>query len=60
MTRHAPAASILLVEDNPVDIDLTLRAFRKKRLDSPIELARDGRRPWRTWIGGRPGTVRRR
>ncbi len=42
MTRHAPAASILLVEDNPVDIDLTLRAFRKKRLDSPIELARDG------------------
>lgn len=42
MTRHAPAASILLVEDNPVDVDLTLRAFRKKRLDSPIELARDG------------------
>jgi CheY-like chemotaxis protein len=33
---------ILLVEDNPMDVDLTLRAFRKRRLANPIEVARDG------------------
>lgn len=36
---HRP---ILLVEDNPLDIDLTLRAFKKQRLLNPIEIARDG------------------
>lgn len=35
-------ASILLVEDNPMDVDLALRAFRKRRLSNPIEVARDG------------------
>lgn len=33
---------ILLIEDNPVDIDLTLRAFTKQNLTNPIEIARDG------------------
>jgi CheY-like chemotaxis protein len=33
---------ILLIEDNPVDIDLTLRAFAKRKLVNPIEVARDG------------------
>jgi CheY-like chemotaxis protein len=33
---------ILLVEDNPMDVDLTLRAFRKRRLANPVEVARDG------------------
>lgn len=33
---------ILLVEDNPMDVDLTLRAFRKRRVANPIEVARDG------------------
>jgi hypothetical protein len=33
---------ILLVEDNPMDIDLTLRAFKKRRFLNPIEIARDG------------------
>lgn len=36
---HRP---ILLVEDNPLDIDLTLRAFKKQRLLNPIHVARDG------------------
>ncbi len=36
---HRP---ILLVEDNPLDIDLTLRAFKKQRLLNPVEIARDG------------------
>ena len=33
---------ILLVEDNPVDLDLTLRAFERRNLANPIEVARDG------------------
>lgn len=33
---------ILLVEDNPMDVDLTLRAFRKRGLPNPVEVARDG------------------
>lgn len=33
---------ILLIEDNPVDVDLTLRAFKKKNLTNPIIIARDG------------------
>ncbi|WP_019917562.1 response regulator [Methyloversatilis discipulorum] len=33
---------ILLVEDNPVDIDLTCRAFARSQLHNPISIARDG------------------
>lgn len=33
---------ILLVEDNPVDIDLTRRAFARQKVSNPIEVARDG------------------
>lgn len=33
---------ILLVEDNPVDLDLTLRAFARRHLANPVEIARDG------------------
>jgi CheY-like chemotaxis protein len=33
---------ILLVEDNPMDLDLTLRAFNKKRLTNHVQVARDG------------------
>ncbi len=33
---------ILLVEDNPIDIDLTLRAFKKRKLANPVTVARDG------------------
>lgn len=33
---------ILLVEDNPVDIDLTIRAFKKRNLNNPIQIARNG------------------
>lgn len=33
---------ILLVEDNPVDLDLTLRAFAKHKLTNEIQVARDG------------------
>jgi CheY-like chemotaxis protein len=33
---------ILLVEDNPVDVDLTLRAFARRNLANPVQVARDG------------------
>ncbi len=33
---------ILLVEDNPTDLDLTRRAFALRKLANPIEVARDG------------------
>ena len=33
---------ILLVEDDPNDLELTLRALRKKNLANKIEVARDG------------------
>ncbi len=33
---------ILLVEDNPADVELTLRAFRRRKLANPIVVARDG------------------
>ena len=33
---------ILLVEDNPDDVDLTLRAFRKSKIANEIVVARDG------------------
>ncbi|PKL06668.1 MAG: two-component system response regulator [Spirochaetae bacterium HGW-Spirochaetae-9] len=33
---------ILLVEDNPDDVDLTLRAFRKSLIANEVVVARDG------------------
>jgi len=33
---------ILLVEDNPMDVDLTLQAFEEHNLANPIAVCRDG------------------
>ncbi|MGE5651415.1 response regulator [Noviherbaspirillum sp. UKPF54] len=33
---------VLLVEDNPMDVDLTLRAFARRKLTNPVIVARDG------------------
>ncbi len=41
MDTQAPYA-ILLVEDNPDDVELTLHAFRKCRLVNPVVVLRDG------------------
>jgi CheY-like chemotaxis protein len=35
-------ADILLVEDNPDDIELTLHAFKTANLANPVHVARDG------------------
>jgi len=34
--------SILLVEDNPDDVELTLHAIKKNNIANPIEVVRDG------------------
>lgn len=39
MNKDSP---ILLVEDNPMDVDLTLRAFRRRKVSNPVLVARDG------------------
>ena len=51
---HQP---ILLVEDNPLDIDLTRRAFKKQNLTNPLDIARDGEEAisWLSrWEAGEP------
>lgn len=48
---------ILLVEDNPMDLDLTQRAFARRRFANPIEVARDGQEAldWiPRWEAGEP------
>ena len=42
MLNNDFSRSILLIEDNPMDIDLTKRAFKKRNLNNPIEIATDG------------------
>lgn len=42
MTQDTLIRPVLLVEDNPVDLDLTLRAFRKRKLLNRVLVARDG------------------
>ncbi|WP_211091384.1 response regulator [Pseudothauera rhizosphaerae] len=41
-TLSAAARPILLVEDNPADLDLTRRAFERSHLANPLQVARDG------------------
>lgn len=57
MTQQEFPPPILLVEDNPVDLDLTRRAFARKRLANPIEVARDGEEAlayFERWEKGEP------
>jgi len=42
MTPPSPVADILLVEDNPQDLELALRALRQAKLTKNIQVARDG------------------
>jgi CheY-like chemotaxis protein len=57
MTTEPFNRPILLVEDNPVDIDLTLRAFTRRKLTNPIHVARNGEEAlaWLArWEAGEP------
>ena len=40
--NNNPERPILLVEDNPMDVDLTLRAFKKEGISNQIHVDRDG------------------
>lgn len=42
MSATATAVQILLVEDNPADVELTLHALRAGKLANGIEVVRDG------------------
>jgi CheY-like chemotaxis protein len=46
-----PQKSILLVEDNPDDEELTLRAFRKNNILNEIVVARDGEEALQMLVG---------
>ena len=57
MSATAALPSILLVEDNPMDLDLTLRAFNKKNFSNTIHVARDGEEAlgwFARWEAGEP------
>jgi hypothetical protein len=57
MSSDVPRRPVLLVEDNPVDLDLTLRAFRRRKLANPLLVARDGEEAlaWLSrWEAGEP------
>jgi CheY-like chemotaxis protein len=54
IVEHA-TRPILLIEDNPLDVDLTLRAFQRRNLANPIQVARDGQEAldWiPKWVAG--------
>ncbi len=42
MSTLSTDKTILLVEDNPKDVELTLRAFRKSNISNRVVVARDG------------------
>jgi len=51
---------ILVVEDNPIDLELTLRAFSRKKITNPIQVARDGEEALKfveRWEQGEPTPV---
>jgi len=56
-TQPGPIRPILLVEDRVIDVDLTKRAFAKRKLLNPIEVARDGEEAlafFDRWEAGEP------
>lgn len=46
---------LLLVEDNPQDLELTLRALRKVKIANHIQIARDGEEALNLIFGGEEG-----
>lgn len=42
MNQNLTSRPIVLVEDNPADVELTLRAFSRRNVINPVAVARDG------------------
>jgi len=60
VTVTATLNPILIVEDRTVDLDLTKRAFARRKLLNPIEVARDGEEALayiERWEAGEPAPV---
>jgi two-component system, response regulator len=52
MSAHGRGGPILLVEDNPDDVALTLRALKDSRIANEVRVARDGEEALRMLHGG--------
>jgi two-component system response regulator len=52
--RHQDNADVLLVEDNPDDVELTLRALKRSHLLNPVRVARDGAEALEILFGAGP------
>lgn len=51
---------LILVEDNPMDLELTMHALKSRKLSNPIEIARDGEEALaniKRWENGSPVPV---
>jgi two-component system, response regulator len=55
MNKSNPV-EILLVEDNPADVELTLRAFKKHNLTNRVQVVSDGAQALDYLFGSGPGT----
>lgn len=47
-----PLSDVLLVEDNPADVELTLRALKRAKFANPVSVARDGEEAVERLFGG--------
>lgn len=52
--KHEGDADVLLVEDNPDDVELTLRALKRAHVVNPVRVARDGAEALEILFGGEP------
>jgi CheY-like chemotaxis protein len=58
--RSNSTGNILLIEDNPMDVELTQRAFAKRKLVNPLVVARDGEEALQhmaRWEAGEPAPL---
>ena len=53
-SRHA-LGEILLIEDNPVDVELTLRMFKRAGFVNPVRILRDGEEALDYFFGAKRG-----
>lgn len=52
--RHQNSSDVLLVEDNPDDVELTLRALRRAHVVNSVRVVRDGAEALELLFGGEP------